>query len=86
MINFDKPAETPTPSAEEERNRAELVLFNERIGEFTEADLEQDVPGGPDNASNYTIFDAKIRRVFPEISEERFSAMKAAVTMYLLGF
>lgn len=85
-MNFDKPLEIPTPNAEEERNRAELALFNERIGEFTEADLEQDVPGAGDNAANYNKFDEKIRRVFPEISEERFSAMKAAVTMHLCGF
>lgn len=84
-MNFDKPLETPAPNAEEERDRFELALFNERIGEFTEADLDTDVPGGPDNITNYTKFEAKIRRVFPEISEERFIAMKTAVTMHLCG-
>jgi len=92
-MSFENPFEQIIPPTEEteavnevERDRLELELFNERIGEFTEADLDLDFPGGPDNATNYTQFDAKIRRVFPEISEERFSAMKAAVTMHLCGF
>ena len=81
-MNFENPA----VNNEVERRNFENRLFEERIGEFTETDLEQDVPGAGDNASNYTQFDAKIRRVFPEISEDRFSAMKAAVTMHLCGF
>ncbi|MCB9803090.1 hypothetical protein H6761_03735 [Candidatus Nomurabacteria bacterium] len=69
-----------------ERRRQEETLFNERIGEFSPEDLELDDSSAPDNSGNYTKFDEKIRKVFPEISEDRFPAIKAAVTMHLCGF
>jgi len=60
-------------------NAIELALFNERIGQFSPEDLNPDADG------TWTSFDQKVRDVFPEISEERFRAIKAAVTMHLCG-
>lgn len=57
----------------------ELALFKERIGKFTIADLELDSDG------TCKEFEYKIRLVFPELVEEdRFRAMKAAITMHFL--
>ena len=57
----------------------ELVLFKERIGKFTEADLELDGNGACKE------FEHKIRLVFPElVDEDRLRAMKAAITMHFL--
>jgi hypothetical protein len=58
-------------------NAAELIFFNERIGQFTESDLVEDPGGG------WNTFEQKVRAVFPEFPEDRFRAIKAAVTMHL---
>ena len=57
----------------------ELALFNERISQFTEDDLTQDADG------SWNTFEQKIRNVFPEFPEDRFKAIKAAVSMELCG-
>lgn len=67
------------PNKENNTNAIELALFNERIGQFSTEDLNPDADG------SWTGFDQKIKDVFPEIPEDRFRAMKAAVTMHLCG-
>lgn len=57
----------------------ESALFYERIGQFSEDDLKQDADG------TWNSFEEKVRSVFPEIPEDRFKAIKAAVTMHLCG-
>lgn len=64
---------------EEAANKVELAIFNERIGKFTESDLVQDPDG------SWKTFEDKVRKVFPEIPEDRFRGMKAGVTMHLCG-
>lgn len=64
---------------EEAIKSVELALFNERIGQFTEADLTQDADG------SWRTFEQKVREVYPEFPEDRFKAIKAAVTMHLCG-
>jgi len=54
-------------------------LFNERKGQFLEADLDEDACGG------WKTFEEKVRAVFPEIPERHFTAIKLAVTMELCG-
>jgi hypothetical protein len=62
----------------------ELALFNERMGQFIEADLTKDADG------SWKTFEDKVRSVFPELTvsglEDRLTAMKAAVTMELCGY
>ena len=68
------------PKQREIIRAVELALFKERIGRFTESDLELDSNGGCQE------FDHKIRIIFPElVDEDRFRAMKAAITMHLCG-
>jgi len=57
----------------------ELALFNERINQFSEEDLVKDADG------TWNTFEQKVRDVFPEVPEDRFRAMKAAVSMHLCG-
>lgn len=54
-------------------------LFEQRKGEFSPSDLDEDAGGG------WKTFEQKVRRIFPEIPERHFTAMKAAVTMELCG-
>ena len=63
----------------EAAKRVELVLFEERIGQFEEADLVPDADGSWDG------FEQKVRDVYPEVPESRFKAMKAGVTKHLCG-
>ncbi|MDQ5970513.1 MAG: hypothetical protein QG603_290 [Patescibacteria group bacterium] len=72
-MNFDVPDE------KEAMKRVELALFNERIEQFTEVDLELDSNGGCEALEN------KIKSTFPEITDpERLTAMKAAISMHFL--
>lgn len=58
------------------RRKVEIALFNERIEQFTEADTELD---------NSEAFEAKIRAVFPEISDpERLRDIKTGIGMHFL--
>ena len=57
----------------------ELAIFNERIDQFSEDDLTQDSDG------SWNTFEQKVRDIFPEIPDDRFKGMKAAVTMHLCG-
>ena len=59
--------------------RAEKILFEERIGQFTEGDLVKDADG------SWSTFEQKVRDVFPEVPEDRFRAFKAAICMELCG-
>jgi len=68
-----------TPDQETAAKNVELALFNERIGQFKEEDLTQDADG------SWHTFEQKVRDVFPEVAEDRFRGMKAAVTMHLCG-
>ena len=85
-MNFENPGarENSEPvkiesSLSEETKRIELQMFNERISQFQESDLTQDQDG------SWQTFEQKVREVFPECLDERFTAMKAAVTMHLCG-
>ncbi len=72
-MNFDVPDE------KEAMKRSELALFNERIEQFNEADLELDSDGG------CQTFENKIKLTFPEITDpERLRAIKAAISMHFL--
>ncbi len=72
-MNFDVPDE------KEAMKRLELALFNERIEQFTEADLELESSGGCEELEN------KIKLIFPEITDpERLRAMKAAISMHFM--
>ena len=72
-MNFDVPDE------KEAMKRLELALFDERIGQFTEADLQLDSNG------SYRELENKIKLAFPEITDpERLRAMKAAISMHFL--
>ncbi|MDO8668710.1 MAG: hypothetical protein Q7K65_00250 [Candidatus Buchananbacteria bacterium] len=75
-MNFENKSEV-----DEEKMTAaeELALFNERIEQFVEEDLNKDDDG------SWNKFEQKIRDVFPELSEDRFKAIKAAVSMHLCG-
>jgi len=66
-------------SREEAVEKVELNLFNERISQFVESDLKEDDGGG------WLGFEQKVRDIFPEFPENRFKAIKAAVTMHLCG-
>ncbi len=95
-MNFDMPPQENIPSEYQRLVQAEidsgtasdqetavknveLALFNERIGQFKEEDLTQDGDG------SWHTFEQKVRDVFPEVPEDRFRGMKAAVTMHLCG-
>ena len=80
MINFENPSgKNESENSESLEHNIESTLFNERIGEFNEEDLTRDDDG------SWTTFEQKVRDIFPEISEDRFKAIKAAVTMHLCG-
>lgn len=67
------------PNQQEMIRAVELALFQERIGNFTEVDLELDSNG------TSVEFENKIKTTFPElVDEERLRAMKAAITMHFL--
>lgn len=66
-------------SQKEAIENVERTLFKERVSQFTESDLKEDKGGG------WEEFEQKVRDVFPEFPEDRFSAIKAAVTKHLCG-
>ncbi len=95
-MNFENPSENSTKptyealvqaqidsgqatNKEEAVKSVELALFNERIGQFTEADLTQDADG------SWKTFEQKVRDIYPEFPEDRFGAIKVAVTLHLCG-
>lgn len=95
-MNFDKPPKEnipheyqrlvqseiesgSAPDQESAKKIVELALFTERIEQFSEDDLIQDTDG------SWDTFEQKVREVFPEIPEDRFKSIKAAVTMHLCG-